>query len=85
MGVENCQKNWVGVCSLLPETLTPFQTKPVIFSTDLPCNQIPSAQSIPYFRAKWLKLILYFKLKQLKKPYLLGLKVFSKIQLVVYH
>ena len=46
------QKNWVGMCDTLPETLTPFQTKICDFSytiSDLIKNLIP------YFRTEALE------------------------------
>ena len=40
-------KNWVGVCSTLPETLTLFQTK--ICDFPYPISDL-TLKSIPYFR-----------------------------------
>ena len=45
-GGVSLQKNWIGVCSALPETLTLLQTKISDFPypiSDLPHNQFPSA------------------------------------------
>ena len=46
------QKNWEGVCSTLPETLTPFQTKICDFRYPI-SNLIKNL--IPYFRPEALE------------------------------
>ena len=46
------QKNWVGVCSALPETLTLFQTK--ICDFPHPISDLIN-NLIPYFRPEVLK------------------------------